>query len=85
VRAVELALGVSVPGLEDAFGSLPVSTNFTESIKAVSAQPKFDAEVKSVLLEAVPIALRIANQLNIPGILNFSRNPYSGGEPLITK
>jgi hypothetical protein len=85
VRAVELALGISVPGFEDVFGRLPSSTNFTESIKAVSTQTNFDAEVMSVLLDAVPITLRIADQLNISTILNFSRNPNSGGELLITK
>lgn len=85
IRAVELALGISVPGFEDEFGRLPSSTNFTESIRAVANQVDFDDEVISVIQEAVPTTLRIADQLGISAILNFSRNPNARRELLSTK
>ncbi|EKM81573.1 hypothetical protein AGABI1DRAFT_118685 [Agaricus bisporus var. burnettii JB137-S8] len=84
IRAVELALGISVPGFEDEFGRLPSSTNFTESIRAVANQVDFDDEVISVIQEAVPMTLRIADQLGISAILNFSRNPNARRELLST-
>ncbi|KAF9454435.1 glycoside hydrolase family 5 protein [Macrolepiota fuliginosa MF-IS2] len=84
VRAVELALGVSVPSYEDNYNKLPFSTNITVSFNTVCGQSIFDSEVASVLMDSIPIILKIATEFDLLPILGFSRKPGSHAEPLFT-
>lgn len=77
VRGVELALGISVPGFETQFNSLPVSVSLTAALAAIGTRNIFNAEVASVLTDAAPIILKIANQFSLSSILNFSRKPVT--------
>ena len=84
VRAVEIAIGIHVPGFESTVMNLPVAANIEAALKSISV---FDEEVSSVLVEASPIITKIATQLGIRGILGFSRprKPNFPSEPLFTK
>ncbi|CDO68818.1 Glycoside Hydrolase Family 5 protein [Trametes cinnabarina] len=71
IRAVELILGIPVPGLSL---DVKVSTsNFTSALSAtVSASKLFNKEVKSALAEAVPILVELGFELALSAIFNFN-------------
>lgn len=76
VRAVELSLGISTPGL-----SLQKSTggsNFTASLMNAAQDPTFSGEVAEALAAAVPILLQVAIELGTPTVFT------GGGQPLRT-
>jgi len=77
VRGVELALGISVPGFESQFNSLPISVNLTAALAAIGTKKIFNTEVASVLTDATPTILKIASQFGLSSILNFSRKPVA--------
>ncbi|KAI0792213.1 glycoside hydrolase family 5 protein [Abortiporus biennis] len=73
VRAVELVLGIPVPGVE--LSSRLTSSNFTSALTtaiATNSNGFFNAEVKSALKAAVPILIEIGNELSIPTIFDFN-------------
>ncbi|KAI0332704.1 glycoside hydrolase family 5 protein [Cubamyces sp. BRFM 1775] len=71
IRAVELVLGIPVPGLTL---DVKVSTaNLTSALSAtVSASNLFNSEVKSALAEAVPILVELGFELAVSSIFNFN-------------
>ncbi|KAI0766145.1 glycoside hydrolase family 5 protein [Trametes elegans] len=86
IRAVELILGIPVPGLK-----LDVQThtsNFTSALStAAGASRIFNDAVKSALLEAVPILVELGWELAIPTIFNFNMAAAplrNSREPLVT-
>lgn len=85
VRAVELALGIRLPGYETDYKQLPFSTNITVSFDTIRNQNIFDPEVATVLVESIPIILRIAAEFRLSPIFGFSRKPGFKSEPLFTK
>jgi hypothetical protein len=80
VRAVEIVLGIPVPGLKP--GSF-ASSNFTAALGLAGTSTIFTQEVRSVLLETVPILLQLGLELKLDAMFHFS--PNSKLEPLITK
>ena len=92
VRAIELILGIPVPGYSLS-GSITTS-NFTAAIGQALNNNKgglfANAEVTSALSAAVPILNRIATANNIPNIFNFQAasaplNSSPGKDLLVTK
>ena len=89
IRAVELILGISVPGAQ--FSSNVHTSNFTSALAAAAndnASPGdiFTSEVRSVLLDAVPILVEMGFELAIGSIFNFNlATARSQREPLVTK
>ncbi|EKM50047.1 glycoside hydrolase family 5 protein [Phanerochaete carnosa HHB-10118-sp] len=89
VRAVELILGIPVPGIQL---DVPVNTsNFTYALgdvtNATTLTEIFNDEVKSALEDAIPILAEIAIELAIPTIFNFELEEapcHSNPEPLVT-
>ncbi|KIJ20487.1 glucan 1,3-beta-glucosidase [Paxillus involutus ATCC 200175] len=74
VRAVELVLGISVP---DMSLGIPTSdyistSNFTAALGTASTASVFNAEVQSVLNDAIPILLEIGNQCGLEVALTFA-------------
>ncbi|KAI0630905.1 glycoside hydrolase family 5 protein [Trametes polyzona] len=71
IRAVELILGIPVPGL-----SLDVqikTSNFTSALgAAASASNLFNHEVKLALTEAIPILVELGFELTLPAVFNFN-------------
>jgi hypothetical protein len=61
IRAVELALGIHIPN--GPTNSIPPASNFTMALKNVAAANVFNAEVRSVLLDAVPVLLWATEEL----------------------
>lgn len=98
VRAVELVLGIPIPGV--AFSSKITTTNFTAAMSATvtamgngnstgaSASNIFTPEVTAALQDAVPILVEMALELSIPTIFNFASTAapvHNQREPLVTK
>lgn len=90
VRAVELILGIPVPGVQ--LATKPNTSNFTSAITAVTASANltsiFNDEVTSALKDAVPILVQVGYQLTVPAIFDFnlaSAPLHSQREPLVTK
>ncbi|KAF8075187.1 glycoside hydrolase family 5 protein [Lyophyllum atratum] len=82
VRAVEYLLGLPVPSLNLKAKS-NISANVTASLEAAAVlPPAFPEEVRSVILEAIPILLKIGVQLSVKEMFSFSAHGKS--EPLIT-
>ncbi|GLB41591.1 putative glycosyl hydrolase 5 (cellulase A) family protein [Lyophyllum shimeji] len=82
VRAVEFLLGLPVPSLNlKANGQ--ANANATASLEfAAQLPPVFPPEIRSAILDAVPILLRIGVKLGVDKI--FSHGPHVKKEPLIT-
>lgn len=79
VRAVEVVLGITVPGLPpQSFHT----SNFTAALVQASKLSIFSQEVRSVLLDTAPILQGVAIQLSLD-LLHFS--PSKGLAPLTTK
>ncbi|KZT00591.1 glycoside hydrolase family 5 protein [Laetiporus sulphureus 93-53] len=71
VRAVELTLGITVPGMT--LDTSITTTNFTAALGQVaSATTIFNTNVTEALAAAAPILLELAMQLSIPAILDTS-------------
>ena len=96
VRAVELILGIPVPGVT--FDMKLTTTNFTAAMSATAtamgnatsagASGIFNSEVIAALQEAAPILVEMALELSIPTIFNFASAAapvHSQREPLVTK
>lgn len=81
VRAVELALGISVPHVPAA--SVAPGANFTLALKNVADANIFNDEVRSTLVDAVPILLWAAEELSL-GVA-FSTHLSGQRTPLWTK
>jgi hypothetical protein len=85
MRAVELALGISVPSMPLSVPS-SLSNNFTATLSAASSNTNFTADVQSALADAVPILVEIGVQYGLQTILeasSFKKSPSSS--PLVTK
>ncbi|KAI0642029.1 glycoside hydrolase family 5 protein [Trametes meyenii] len=85
IRAVELILGIPVPGR-----SLDVqlnTANFTSALSATASTTKlFNKEVTSALADAVPILVELGFELSIPTIFNFNMAAapfHNTREPLV--
>lgn len=84
VRAVELSLGIPVPGAGFSL-TVSASANFTSAISAAAnanSNTIFTPEVKAALKDAIPILVEVSLQLGLGfdlGALLHSR------EPLVTK
>lgn len=98
VRAVELVLGIPIPGV--AFSSKITTTNFTAAVSATatamgngtstsaSASNIFTPEVTAALQDAVPILVEMALELSIPTLFNLASTAapvHNQREPLLTK
>ncbi len=89
VRAVELILGIPVPGAQ--LASKITTSNFTAAIgtaTSTNSNDIFNDEVKSALQAAAPILAQIAVELSIPTIFNFnlaSAPVHNQRSPLVTK
>lgn len=71
VRAVELTLGIPVPGLT--LDTKVTTTNFTEALGQVAnTSTIFNANVKQALAEAAPMLVELAIQLAVPALLDTS-------------
>lgn len=71
VRAVELALGLAVPGITHTpsynAGNVSAALSGTSTLSSI-----FNAEVRQVLLDAVPILVQVSEQLSLNTV--FSQN-----------
>ncbi|KAH9851872.1 glycoside hydrolase family 5 protein [Lenzites betulinus] len=71
IRAVELTLGIPVPGL-----SLDVrihTSNFTAALSATASTSNlFNQEVTSALIDAIPILVELGFELSLGSIFNFN-------------
>ena len=90
VRAVELILGISVPGVH--LDTRVNTANFTAALSTVASTSSlseiFNDEVKSALEAAVPILVQVGTELAIPAIFNFnlaSAPLHNQRTPLTTK
>jgi hypothetical protein len=85
MRAVELALGISVPSTSLSV-SASLSNNFTATLSAASLNTIFTAEVQSALADAVPILAEIGVQYGLQAVLEASpfKKPPSCA-PLVAK
>ena len=86
IRAVELVLGIPVPGA--AFNGSSQSANLTQSLAAVAASDDCNTEVRAVLRDAVPVLSQIGVQLSLPAIFDITAGSapfHSKREPLVTK
>ena len=63
IRAVEVSLGMTVPGIESKNLS---AGKYTLSVNSLASQDEFDSEVASVLTDSMPIIRKIAAQFNLP-------------------
>ncbi|KAI0825658.1 glycoside hydrolase family 5 protein [Irpex lacteus] len=87
IRAVELLLGIPVPG--ESLNFKPTGTNFTDVLNTAASSSGsgiFTSEIKSVLKDAVPILAGIGFELAIPAIFNFqlpSAPVHSQRAPLV--
>ncbi|CCM02655.1 uncharacterized protein FIBRA_04759 [Fibroporia radiculosa] len=69
VRAVELTLGIPVPGMT--LDTQISTNNFTEALGQVAnTSTIFNSNVKEALAEAAPILVELAIQLAVPAILD---------------
>lgn len=86
IRAVELVLGIPVPGA--ALNSSSQSANLTQSLADVAASGDCNTEVRSVLRDAVSVLGQVAIQLSLPAIFDITAGSapfHSKREPLVTK
>ncbi|KAI0692451.1 glycoside hydrolase family 5 protein [Cytidiella melzeri] len=88
VRAVELLLGIPIPGETLPFKLSTANFTFALNVAASSSgNDIFTDEVKSVLKDAAPILAEVALELAIPTIFNFqlsSAPVHSQRTPLVT-
>src|SRR5262245_53053336 len=87
VRAVELSLGIPVPGMSTGFQPSTAS-NFTQALEQASDSPAFNRKVKSALKEAIPILHTLGTDHSIKTIFDssISQAPFhSKQQPLFTK
>lgn len=79
VRAIELALGMPVPGTTTKLTHSPA--NITAAITQAASLAVFSPEVGSVLMDSMPIILKLAMQLGLNGSLdmfpNLDRDPIT--------
>lgn len=90
MRAVELILGIPVPGVQ--LSTKVTTSNFTAAITSVvnstTSDTIFTDEVKSVLQDAVPILIQVAAELAIHAIFDFnlaSAPLHDQRTPLVSK
>ena len=72
VRAVELTLGIPIPGM-----SLNISmssTNFTAALSDACSSPLFNAQVAAAIEDAIPIILDIAFECELGSV--FTSSPF---------
>ncbi|EPQ56174.1 glycoside hydrolase [Gloeophyllum trabeum ATCC 11539] len=89
IRAVELILGIPVPGvsLDVSLGTSNTSAAFIQVATSTSLPSIFNQNVTAALLEAAPILLEMAAELAIPTILDFTSTQaplFSSRTPLMT-
>ncbi|KAI0954709.1 hypothetical protein AcW1_006510 [Taiwanofungus camphoratus] len=83
VRAVELILGIAVPGLT--MDTKITTTNFTAALADIAnTSTVFNPEVKAALAEAVPILAELGFQLSVPAMFNFSLATNNQHNALVT-
>ncbi|OCH93675.1 glycoside hydrolase family 5 protein [Obba rivulosa] len=85
VRAVELILGIPVPGLQ--LDAKVTTSNFTSAITSVTESNVFNSEVTAALLDAVPILIELGTELAVPEIFDFdlaAAPVHNSREPLVT-
>jgi len=69
VRAVELTLGIPIPGMS--LDTQISTTNFTEALGQVAnASTIFNSNVRAALAQAVPMLVELAIQLSVPALLD---------------
>lgn len=86
MRAVEISLGIPVPGI-----TLPESSSVSSASNATgalsgAATSIFNAEVRQVLLDAIPILAQVVEQLSINTVFgqNGLRSLLKERQPLVT-
>jgi glucan endo-1,6-beta-glucosidase len=82
VRAVELALGIPVPGQQQWRGPSGL-VNATAAFTAVAASNLFTEQVRDVLMDAAPMIARIGSKLVIPALFDIKLG--TNRDPLVTK
>ncbi|KAG5640502.1 hypothetical protein DXG03_008285 [Asterophora parasitica] len=84
VRAVEYLLGITLPSLKlKANVNVNLSTNITATLGLAGALPPiFPPEVRSVILEAIPILTKLGIKLALKDLFSF--NLKTQAEPLVT-
>ena len=87
MRAVELVLGIPVPGVQ--LSSQITTGNFTAAITAAAntnANDLFNDEVRAALQDAAPILIQMAIELAVPAIFDFRPGSINNQrQPLTTK
>ena len=81
VRAVELALGITVPN-EGGILATRASNNATASLLMTSKDASTDPEIASALADAAPILASVLGELGLTSLL-FGGPPLRS--PLVTK
>lgn len=81
VRAVEVALGIPIPGVTSDGSRQFQSRNASDTIIQVASDPSVGAEVGRALLDAAPILLQVIQQLGI----SVGVEQGAGREALFTK
>jgi hypothetical protein len=84
VRAVEAALGISVPSMSLNV-SASFSNNFTAALNAASSSAVLTAEVQAALVDAVPILVEIGAQYDLQTVLEASSFQEQTRTQLTTK
>jgi hypothetical protein len=87
IRAVELVLGIDVPGLSLP-SSFKKSTNFCTTLGSLSKLTSlFNPEVRSVLADSVPVLLQVGLQLEVDALKSGSASGLDtvNREALVTK
>jgi hypothetical protein len=79
VRAVELALGIAVPGISKSI----VASDFTSALQKVAVSDIFNAEVRSVLKDTLPILGWATKELILGALFNTHLSPSR--TPIYTK
>ncbi|KAK0442663.1 glycoside hydrolase family 5 protein [Armillaria borealis] len=83
VRAVELTLGIDVPWSVSNM-TITETANFTAALEdAASSLPALNSEVRSALLDAVPILVELGSELVLDDMTHSFSSHYSR-EPLYT-
>jgi hypothetical protein len=80
IRAVELALGIAVPGMKPVANT---AAQFTDALTGVAKANIFNANVSTALVDAVPMLLWAAAELVLAPV--FGTYKSSGRTPLTTK
>lgn len=83
VRAVELVLGVSIPGLTL---DMSIATNNVSEalLEVANASTIFNSEVLAALKDAAPMLLEVAGQLAAPVIMDVSSVSGAQRNALVT-